>query len=531
MLDLLDDIHDLPDRTFDAIRQRLLDDLLYFFQYAFWKMKGKWPEIPQPIGRVNHFQQLADKFSSALRGEVTEVNINIPSRYGKTLMACSATAWCYAHQPAANFIYGSHGKSLAAEQTEYVREIIQSHFFQVFFDARISKSTWAKHNFKTIQGGHTIAVGADGTGIGRGAGLKGDEPFGGAIMLDDMLKSEEAFSPAARERIRRIFSQVFVNRRNNPEWTPIIHISQRLDQQDLSGQLLDGVNKKPIDVYQKQWRENALIIPALDDAENALWPSMHSKKYLLDLKKVDEYTFYAIFQQCPISPGNRIFKIEHIKCLKEEPNIVATFITADTAETVDDVNSATVFSLWGIYEIEFNGQKSGMLGLHSLSCREIWVAPEDLDDEFEYFYSVCLRHHVKPTLAFIEKKSTGVTLLSRMKNKPGLAVVDIERTGKSGNKTARFVKTAVFVAKGQVSINRSAYHYEKFLEHLGQITLSGSQAHDDIADTLSDAIQIALIDKSIYNNVDDTPNSQAVDKILLANKRRRFSCSQYSNGM
>lgn len=530
---MLAGISDPLDNDIDSIRERLLADLYDFFIYAFARMRGVMPEIPEPVGRADHFRIMADKIMIALRGELHVLSINLPPRYGKTLMLCMSTAWCYAHNPSANFIYGSHGKSLAAEQTEYVRGILQSRFFQTLFDARISKSVSAKDNFKTVQGGHTFAVGADGVGLGRGAGMTGNVPYGGAIFLDDMLKTEEAFSVAARSRVVRVYSQTLVNRRNSPETTPIIHISQRTHQEDLSGCLFNGYREHAIDVYQDEWRKNAVIIPAVDDAGNVLWPSKHSKEYLEKLKVEDEYTYYTLFQQNPISPSNRIFKVEHIKELKVEPKMLATFITGDTAETADEVNDATVFSMWGVYHIEFAHQKVGMLGLHSINCHETRVEPENLEEEFEYFYGACLRHPVKPVRVYIEKASTGSSLIGAMRNKPGLIVVDIQRKGgtREGwnvSKTERFKKSATYIMKGQVSIMRNAYHLEKFKQHLNAVTFDGGQKHDDIADTFADAVRLALDEQVIYNNNIESPYADKVDRILAMNRQRRQVLSSHT---
>lgn len=530
---MLQDIDNPIIENIEQLREKLLDDLYLFLIYSFVRMYGIMPEIPEPVGRVTHFRTVCDAVMAALRGEMHVLPIHIPPRYAKTLIARTAIAWCYAHNPAANFIYGSYSKDLAAEQTEYVRDVLQSRFFQTLFDARISKSSRAKDKFKTEQGGETTAIGADGAGIGRGAGMTGNVPYGGAIILDDMLKTEDAFSVAVRSRVVRVYSQTLVNRRNSPEATPIIHIAQRIGQEDLAGCLFNGYRGHAIDVYQDEWKENAVIIPALDAAGNALWPSKHSKEYLEKLKVEDEYTFYTLFQQNPISPSNRIFKVEHIKELKEEPKMLATFITGDTAETADEVNDATVFSMWGVYEVEFAHQKVGMLGLHSINCHETRVEPEDLEEEFEEFYAGCLRHPVKPSRVFIEKASTGTSLIGAIRNKPGLIVIDIQRKGgtREGwnvSKTKRFVKAAPYIMKGQVSIMRNAYHLEKFKQHLNAITLDGGQKHDDIADTFTDAVRLALDEQVIYNNNTQSQNSEKVDRILAVNKRRQRACSRHA---
>jgi len=514
----------------DSTRQTLLDDFYFFVRYSFEMMTGRSLIIPNPVSRKNHVLLVAKGFERAIRGEALQQYIGIPPRHGKTLLADNAIAWCYAHEPAANWIYGSYGKSLATEQTEYIRSILESRWYQEFFDVRINKTARKKDHFKTMQGGQTIAIGADGAGLGFGAGIK-QTPFGGGILLDDMLKTEEAHSKAKTERFARTYSQNIVNRRNDPNLTPIVMICQRLSQNDPPAKLMGEYGNDPIDVYSGEWKKNAIVIPALDACGNALWPEMQSKEYLEELKRIDEFTFYSIFQQQPISSANKIFKTEFIKILKEEPEFLVTFIVGDTAETEDSINDATVFHFFGLYEIEIGGEKTGMLGLHSIMCWEIRVEPEFLEEEFESFYMQCLRHcsrhkKEKPSQSHIEKKSTGVTLVSVMRNKPGLSVIDIKRPSGSGSKITRFLKAAPFIAKGQFSICRDAPHLERLKKHLDEITADGAYKHDDIADTVADGIRLGLDEKTIYNIKSVSNQSNAVNHIASINRNRRIKTSR-----
>ncbi|WP_299079164.1 hypothetical protein [uncultured Paraglaciecola sp.] len=469
---------------------------------------------------------MANPIMKALRGDQESLPdlvlpMYVPPRYGKTEMICHAIAWCYAHNPRANNIYASYKKMLAAEKTENVRKIMQSRTFQILFDARISKSSSAKDNFSTVQGGRTIAVGADGSGLGSGAGTTDKEPYGGGIFMDDMMKAQDGHSLAMITSVRKLYSQTLVNRRNDPKTTPIIHISQRISELDLGGQLSEGYNNSPLDNYQESWVSNAVIIPGLDSANNALWPEKHSKEYLLDLKKNDPFTFWSQIQQRPVSDSNRIFNTDAIVFFKEEPKIIATFVVADTAETADRVNDASVFSMFGVYETIFMGKKTGHIGLHWISCHQTRKEPEELVEEFEYFYGSCLRHKVIPDRVFIEKKSTGSMLLSFFKKRQGLIAVDIERNAGSGSKTNRFKMAAPFMAKGFVSMNEDCRHRDMCMHHLKQITLGGSQKHDDIADTLADGIRLGLEEKVIYNISNSSKYDSIADEIARENQSRR----------
>lgn len=524
------------DLNIDQIRHQLLDDLYFFFFYMFSRVNGVIPQIPTPDCRENHFRIACNKLMQAMRCDVDALpslvlGLYFAPRYGKTTMCIYTMAWVYAHNPRANFIYASYKKMLSAEKTEEVRNILQSRTFQSFFDTRISKSSSAKDNFSTVQGGRTIAVGADGSGLGSGAGTTDKESYGGAIFMDDMIKAQDAHSAAMINSVKKLYSQTLVNRRNDPSTTPIINIAQRISQNDLAAMLEDGKDDNALDIYSKDWKANAVKIAALDSNNHALWPEKHSSDYLISLRENDPYTFYAQMQQEPISDSTRIFAVNRIQMFKEDPEIIATFITADTAETADKVNDASVFSFFGVYECAFNGQKTGVLGLHWISCYEVRVEPQDLVDEFEAFYSSCLRYKKKPERIYIEKKSTGSMLLGFIKDRQGIISIDISRNSVNrkdalsvltfGSKVERFKRTAPYLAKGQLSMTEGCDHKKRCIDQLKSITISMTQNHDDIADTLSDAITIALDDKLIYNNSTVNSVPDVVSKISLINKRLR----------
>jgi predicted phage terminase large subunit-like protein len=108
-----------------------------------------------------------------------------------------------------------------------------------------------------------------------------------------------------------------------------------------------------------------------------------------------------------------------------------------------------------------------------------------------------MRYPVKPRVTAIEKKSTGVTLLSALKNIRGLSVMDVERTKATGNKTTRFLEIQPIVAARQVSLPKEGRHTAMVLEHMRKITANDSHRHDDIADTLYDGIKLGIIDNVI----------------------------------
>lgn len=420
-----------------------------------------------------------------MKGETKRLIINVPPRFGKTELLIHFVAWALAQYPDSNFLYVSYSLGLAKKQTKTVRQIVGMREFRDIFGFGISEDTSAQGNFETKLGGSVYAAGADGEITGRGAGIKGVERFGGCIVIDDIHKPSEVNSDTIRQSVNDWYFNTLQSRLNEPEKTPIIFIGQRLHEDDLAANLIKS----------GEWE--TIIIPALDEAGNALHPTMISKEKLLSMQSSMPYVFSSQYQQNPQPAGGGIFKPDWFCKLEDDPDIYTTFICADTAETDKSYNDATVFSFFGLYKIMIGDVQTNLLGLHWLDCWELRIEPKDLESEFMNFYVSCMRYKVKPRIAAIEKKSTGVTLLSVLKNIRGLQILDIERTKSSGNKTTRFLEIQPYIASKQVSLPKEARHTEKVIEHMRKITANDSHRHDDIADTLYDGVKLGIIDNVI----------------------------------
>lgn len=468
-------------------RAYLQASLLRFTQNFFSLRTGRKFELSNPVGRESHYITICRALHKVMKGETNRLIINVPPRYGKTELLIHFVAWALSQFPDSNFLYVSYSLGLAKKQTKTIRQIIAMNEFRDIFDVGLSGDTSAQGNFETREGGSVYAAGADGEITGRGAGIKGVDRFGGCIVIDDIHKPSEVSSDTIRQSVNDWYFNTLQSRLNDPDKTPIIFIGQRLHEDDLAGNLIN----------QGEWEQ--VIIPALDEIGNPLHPSMHSLEKLQKMQETMPYVFSSQYQQDPLPSGGGIFKPEWFYQTEEEPEILATFICADTAETDKSYNDATVFSFFGIYKIKHGEVETDLMGLHWLDCLELRIEPKDLESEFLDFYASCLRYRVKPKLAAIEKKSTGVTLLSILKNIRGLQVLDIERTKASGNKTTRFLEIQPIVASRQVSIPKDARHTAKVLEHMRKITANDSHRHDDIADTLYDGVKLGIIDNIILS--------------------------------
>jgi predicted phage terminase large subunit-like protein len=485
------------------LRAQLFGSELFFTQ-TFYKLRtGRDFRISLPTGRESHFLTICRMLTKVFRGEIKKLRIHIPPRYGKTELLIHFVAWSLARYPDCNFIYTSYSKTLAERQTETVRSILTLPYYRKIFDVRIAEDSSAKDNFHTNKGGQIYAAGAGGTITGMGAGITGvKDRFSGALLIDDIHKPDEVASDTIRRRDVDWFFNTAQSRLNNGDDTPIIFIGQKLHEDDL-----------PANLHEKDgW--TVLSIPALDAANNALYPELHTKEDLLRMKELQPYVFAAQMQQDPIPAGGGLFKKDDFTLMEQTPKIIATIITADTAETDKDYNDRTVFSFFGLYKIIVAGIESDLYGLHWLDCEELSIEPKDLENEFLAFYARCMRFSVKPEIAAIEKKSTGVTLVSVLKKMQGLQILEIERTRASGSKTTRFLEMQPIIAQKLISLPKEAKHTNMCIEHCAKITANNSHRWDDIADTLYDAVKLALIDKVlIMRNIKSNKTANVVKNL------------------
>ena len=488
---------------------KLRGSLLEFTKFFYLCITGRNFIVSNPAGRESHQITICKAYTKLFREqkEAHGLLLNLPPGYGKSVLTSMFVAWSFAHYPDCNFLYISYSHDLASRHTAFIKQIMSSHMYKYLFGVELRHDSKAKDNFMTTAGGTVGAFGAQGSITGMNAGIPGQNRWSGCVLIDDAHKPSEVFSDTLRASVISNYQETILQRPRDAR-VPIVFIGQRLHEDDLAAYLMSGKDVR-------KWE--TVILKGIDDAGNALYPEAQPLSYLLELKEKSPFVFSSQIQQDPIPAGGALFKPENFVMLDEEPEILATFITADTAETSKSYNDATAFSFWGLYKL----QDEQTLALHWLDAWEIWCEPKDLHAEFTSFYTDCMRHKVKPRFAAIEKKSTGVTLISILQDMRGLEIKDIKRDRSSGSKTERFLECQPYVASKLISFTAGAKHASKCIQHMTKITANDSHARDDLADTCADAIRIALIDKLIYLG-DNEAKTKQIAKNLANDFNRKL---------
>lgn len=339
-----------PDiRDIDVKKTWVLDSVLNFTRYFFKHNQNR----KFVVG--DHHKLIADKINDVLEGKITRLIINLGPRYGKTELAVkNLVAMGLALNAKAKFIHLSYSDDLALDNSDGVRDIMELDEYKRLFTTRLANR--GKKKWYTTEGGGLYATSSSGQVTGFGAGLVDDEDevneddeldefmpavdgldFGGAIIIDDPIKPDDANSATLRNKVNIKFETTIQNRVNSRK-TPIIIIMQRLHVDDLCGKLLRDEGD--------EWDVLSLPCIITDDQgeEKPLWPFKHTLAELLKMKLKNAFVFATQYMQNPKPLEglmyDRGFKtydvIPFSKCIQRKAYV-------DTADTGKDYLCAIIY--------------------------------------------------------------------------------------------------------------------------------------------------------------------------------------------
>lgn len=435
--------------------------------------------------------KITDKLEEVIQGKITKLNINIPPRYRKTYLAVKLfMAYSLAvSKGKAKFIHVSYSKKLALDNSEEVKDIVQSDAFQRLFpEVQIKKDSKAKEKWYTTAGGGVYATSAGGqvTGFGAGSspeeyeeeeenvndtelkemvvefidGWNPNEKFGGAIIIDDANKPEDASFPNILSKVNQRYDTTIKNRVNS-RYTPIINIQQRVAPKDLSGHLqnLKKQNGEPL--------FDNLILPALDEDGNALCEAIHTKEELLQLKSENEPVFNCQYGQKPKPSEGLMYENGVNRTILDRETVVngAELLFSSTDANQTDGNDYFVTWFWAIYQG----------GIFIYDCIFEQIATKNLKPAF------IERHKFNQSQIAVIEQNNQQTFIGEIQYDMSCSVMPI--TSK-GNKLAKIIAKAHLISKVNFLKNDENPRYEKAINHLETFNKNGTHedGHDDPED-------------------------------------------------
>ena len=457
----------------EVIALALKNSLELFTRYFFKIHEGKKFQVS------DHHKRIFSALEKVASGEIKRLIISMPPRYGKTEIAVKGfIAWCIANNPQAKFIHLSYSDDLALDNSTKIRDIVKLKEFQDLFHAPIRKDSDSKKKWYTEAGGGLYATSAGGAVTGFGAGSASErehtgtgsaaDGFGGAIIIDDALKPDDAIG-VERTKVNNRFNNTIASRVNDPRTTPIIVIMQRLHEDDLTGFLLKGGSGD-------EWEH--LCLPALNEYDEALWPEKHSVEMLKKMEQANPYVFASQYMQRPSPLGGGIIKGEWFNRYSLLPAIEHASIYADTAQKTAERNDYSVLELWG-------KGKDGNIYLIDL-IRGKWEAWDLEQRAFDFWQKWRNASNIGTLRNMkIEDKASGTGLIQNLRRK-GIFVEPIPR---SRDKLTRAMDGVPAIKSGFVYLPENAPFVSDFIYECEAFTADDTHANDDQIDPMLDAIQ------------------------------------------
>ena len=441
----------------EIIKGKCESSLLFFTRYLFKENTGSKFEVAE------FHKTLADTLEQVYNGEINRLIINIPPRYGKTEIAVKMyICWVLAKNPRAKFIHLSYSDSLALDNSSQAMEYIKSDAFKSIWPIQLKNDSQSKKKWYTKQGGGVYATASGGAITGFGAGN------GGAIIIDDPLKPDDALSDVRRGFINNRYNTTIRSRVNTRD-VPIIVIMQRLHEDDLSGYLLDGGSGE-------DWHH--LKFPALDENNKPLWPSKHSFKELEAIRQADRYTFAGQYMQMPAPDEGGEWRREWFGIINkaELPNDIHWEMFIDGAYTKDTRNDPTGIQISG---------RSGD-NLYILKSIDKYLEMPELKAFISSFIQTC---GVTINQILVEPKASGKSLVQLLRRETAYNVSEIKSDFVRYSKIERARASSPFIEGGRVYLVQDNWNDA----YLQQVSTFPNAKHDEHVDVTAYAIERNLV--------------------------------------
>lgn len=437
-----------------------------------------------------HHRLMCNTLDRVLRGEISRLLITLPPGYTKTEIAVvNFIAKGFQINPASRFIHATFSDDLARENSDKAKSLIEMPAFQALCPVHVRSDSRAKDRWRTTAGGGMLAKAAGGPITGFRAGTMDKETFTGALIVDDPLKPDDAFSPAKRGAVNKRATNTFRSRLAH-ERVPIIAIMQRLHGDDFAGHLLTGGTGEvwdhldlPVVIdrsqdYPKEWTHGRPVPHDLPDGP--LWLEKHTEAEI-EVLKADAYTFASQYMQRPVSIEGALFQMDGFQWWSELPAFEWTCVYADTAQKTGERNDFSVLQHWG----------KAQRGIYLIDqLRGKWEAPE-LEANAAAFWAKCKSDGYRPRAMKVEDKASGTGLIQQLKRK----LIPVQGIPRPTDKYTRGLDAAPFIANGMVWLP-SDRPWTTTLRHELQIFDGLGTGHDDQVDPMMDAISDMLNGKT-----------------------------------
>lgn len=427
-----------------------------------------------------HHRHIAKIFREVLDGTKKRVIINVPPRFGKSILTSFLfPAWYLGHRPSSQIIMATHTASLSVDFGRQVRNLIASSDYQkIFPGTELSEDSQSAGSWNTNKQGKYYAVGVGGALAGRGADL---------FVIDD-AHSEQDMKSGSKLPFDQAWTWYQTGPRQRLLWdAAIVVLMTRWATYDLTAKLIDHQIKNP-DADQWEVIEFPAILNEHTSEEKSLWPEKWKLEALQKTRATLDVRYWSgQYQQNPTAEGAAIIKREWWKTWEEDDPPVCSYLmmsvdTAHETKTASDYSACTTWGVW--YETIESGKDAG-----KQRARIILLDAFKDRMEFPELKDVLFKHwkEWEPDTFLIEKKAAGAPLIQEFR-RMGIPVTEYSPSrstrGTSNDKVARVNAVSDLFASGVVWAPDRRWAKE-VIEECAAFPVGD---HDDYVDTVAQAL-------------------------------------------
>jgi predicted phage terminase large subunit-like protein len=452
-----------------------------------------------------HLEVLAAELEACRQGRTRRLIINLPPRSLKSVAVSVAfAAYWLGHSPSARIICASYGQDLADKHARDCRAVFESDWYRRVFRTRLAPQKQSVAEFATTDQGFRMATSVGGVLTGRGAEV---------LILDDILKPEDALSDAQRRRANDWYSHTLYSRLNNKEEGVIIIVQQRLHEDDLVGHVLG----------REPWRIVRFPAIAEGDEEHHVETPYGRQRYVrrdgealheareprgvLDhiRRTIGEYNFAGQYQQAPAPLGGGLVKRDWFRTygsgdLPERFDQVVQ--SWDTASKASELANYSVCTTWGR-----KGKHIYLLNVYRKQVDFPDLVRAVVEQQRQF------RAHV----ILVEEAASGIQLIQQLKEQ---GIRSVKAVKPERDKVVRMHAQTPVIENGLVWVPREAHWLDAYLHEL---TTFPASKHSDQVDSTSQALAWIAAARGVDPEVMAAAMAQSLEFAeRLDEERKRF---------
>jgi predicted phage terminase large subunit-like protein len=397
----------------------------------------------RPFADNWHIDVICEHLEALATGQIRRLVINVPPRSTKsTIISVCFPAWCWIDDARWQFLTGSHNKDLAIRDAVKSRRLLDSPWFRRAWGDRFRLTTDQnqKARYENNRGGYRVV-------FGYGSGVTGE---GGDFLLNDDPHPARS-SAADFENDAEFFDQELSTRLNDPETGRIGVIMQRLGPRDLTGHLLEQSGwvhlMLPLE-FEPERRCHTVLGPADPRTVEGqvLDPKRWPLKTIADMKvHLGAHGAAGQLQQRPVPKGGGQIKLADFQEFIEPP---ARHLWLRSMEFWDTAGTDTKKSShWaGLYMVQTQDMHLWLMDL----IHKRFGYPEGRRAVGNFY------HKHNPDKAFIENKSTGISLLGERLEHEDLAGCNLLGYDPCTDKNERMYVETGAIEAGRVHVMKNA---------------------------------------------------------------------------